>query len=404
MSLIALEFFGMLGSRVSQLAIPFLVLSVGHSPTQAAAATAAELVPYVATQLFGSGVVLKFGLRRSCVVGNSVATLATVGLAISAQFGGGYALILATCCVIGISRGPADVAAQALIPHVSRASGTPLMRSTSLVEGASRTATIVGSPVAALLLIVVSPAAVISVTAAAFGIAAVTPLRIRSLPALSAEVQPGEPPVQILAGLKFLFADRPLRALARSVFLVNLADAGILGFLILMWSEQTFGNTAAAGVLLAVLSGAAIAGTVGLAACATSSRTRMVLIVAFLVAGCPRFIVMVTSQDLPVIVTVWVVAGLAAGLINPIFGYLQFRRIPEPQQPQVLGAVSGIGWIAIPIGTLAAGALVQTFGVDATLLIMGSIYLVAWLDMVVNPAWRTLTKESQMVAETLRSD
>ena len=51
-------------------------------------------------------------------------------------------------------------------------------------------------------------------------------------------------------------------------------------------------------------------------------------LIAFLVTGLPRFVVMAVDAPLWVIVAVFVVGGFASGFLNPILGAVFFERIP----------------------------------------------------------------------------
>ena len=51
-------------------------------------------------------------------------------------------------------------------------------------------------------------------------------------------------------------------------------------------------------------------------------------LVAFLVTGLPRFVVMAVDAPMWVVFAVVVVGGFASGFLNPILGAVFFERIP----------------------------------------------------------------------------
>ena len=64
------------GTRISHLAVPWLVLTTTHDPVLTGLVGTAEIAPYVVLQLLGAPVVDRVGARRVAWVGNVVAGLA----------------------------------------------------------------------------------------------------------------------------------------------------------------------------------------------------------------------------------------------------------------------------------------------------------------------------------------
>ena len=63
-------FISMLGTSMSQLAIPWMVLTTTGSASKTGLVAFAEMGPYVMAQALAGPLVDRFGLRRSFVVGN----------------------------------------------------------------------------------------------------------------------------------------------------------------------------------------------------------------------------------------------------------------------------------------------------------------------------------------------
>ena len=73
-----------LGTRMSVLALPWLVLTATGSPTAAGAVVAAELLPYVLVQALGGPVVDRLGARRASVATDLAATASTAAVTLRA--------------------------------------------------------------------------------------------------------------------------------------------------------------------------------------------------------------------------------------------------------------------------------------------------------------------------------
>jgi MFS family permease len=87
-----------------------------------------------------------------------------------------------------------------------------------------------------------------------------------------------------------------------------------------------------------------------------------------------------------------VVVGLAAGPLNPILAAVEYERIPEHMRGRVFGAMQAGAWMAMPLGVLAGGYLIEQFGLPATFLVTSLCYLATTLTMVVNPAFREMDR------------
>ena len=107
-----------LGTLMSGLAIPWLVLVTTGSAARTGLVGFAEMAPYVVAQAISGPVVDRFGLRRSCVTGNAAAAV-LVG-AIPALYAlGALSLgsLFAVVAVAGAVRGAADAATSPLVPR-----------------------------------------------------------------------------------------------------------------------------------------------------------------------------------------------------------------------------------------------------------------------------------------------
>ena len=115
-----------LGTVMSGLAIPWLVLVTTGSAARTGLVGFAEMAPYVVAQAISGPVVDRFGLRRSCVTGNAAAAV-LVG-AIPALYAlGALSLgsLFAVVAVAGTVRGAADAATSPLVPRAASFGAVP---------------------------------------------------------------------------------------------------------------------------------------------------------------------------------------------------------------------------------------------------------------------------------------
>ncbi len=83
---------------------------------------------------------------------------------------------------------------------------------------------------------------------------------------------------------------------------------------------------------------------------------------------------------LPFLIAWHIIAGLAIAPINPLMRTVMQERLPAEMRARVFGTMIA--------GSLLSGYVVTWFGLQATILVMGALYLVATLSLLVNPALR----------------
>jgi MFS family permease len=146
----------------------------------------------------------------------------------------------------------------------------------------------------------------------------------------------------------------------------------------------------AVGLLFAGFAGSAALGSVLAASFAARLPRFPTYLLAFLVCGAPRFVVLALPSPLVAVLGVAVAGGFAAGFINPVLGAVVFERIPAPLVGRVTSLTTALCWAGIPLGGLVGGLLVGTAGLAPALLLVGGAYLLATLLPAVQPRFRRL--------------
>ena len=383
------------GLRVAGIAIPWFVLTTSGSAAQTGLVVAAELAPYVLTKAVGGPLVDRLGQRRVSIVADLLSAALFALIPLLHHLG---ALPLSTLLVIvavaGALRGPGDAAKHTMAPLVARHAGVPLTRVTGLVSAVERSGGLIGPALAAFLITVAGPPLTVAVTAACFALsagvvaicvpAAVAGPQGAAGPQAAAEPQGAEAQVrgdsyltQLREGWQFLLRDRLLLGLALMIAVTNLLDVAKVSVLLPVWADQGGHGIAAIGLLLTCLAGAQV--LTGALASWLGDRLprRATYFVAFAIAGPPPFLVLGLDASLGVVVVTYVISGLASGFLNPMLGAIIFERIPEPMLGRVTAPVDALAWAGMPLGGLAAAALVTGFGLSPALLICAAVYALA---------------------------
>ncbi|HET7636237.1 MAG TPA: MFS transporter [Candidatus Limnocylindria bacterium] len=392
-----------LGTRMSMLAIPWFVLTTSGSAAETGIVAAAETAPYVLLMALGGPWVDRIGAWRVAIASELIAGVAMGAiplLYLSDLLS--LPLLALLAAVAGAVRGAGDTGNRVLLPALAESAAMPLERASGLFDGVSRIASMVGVPLAGVLIAATSAPAVIALDAASFFVSAL--LIVATVPR---SAQPARDPAestagyvaQLAGGVRYLRGDRLLLGIGLMVFVTNLIDAASGSVLLPVWGDERLGSPVGIGLISGVFGLGAVTGNAVLTWLAPKLPRRMVYGVGFLIGGAPRYLAMALFSTVEPMLVVAFVAGFGAGSINPILGAVEFERIPRHLQARVLGAVGAMAWAGIPIGGLLAGALVEAIGLTPTLLAAGAIYLAATLAPFIFPAWREMDRRPAAVEE-----
>ena len=411
--LLTANLVSILGTRMSMLALPWFVLVTTGSAAETGLVVFAEMAPYVLVQALGGPLVDRLGNWRTSIVGDLVAG-ATFALVPLLYATGGLSLPLMTVLVAltGAARGAGDTARHVLVPGLADSAGTSLERASGWYDGVNRAASMIGAPLAGVLVAVTSAPAVVAIDAATFGVSALlvavfVPRAAAGRDGAVAPVAEGdrEPReagdtaaaesgylASLREGFGHLAADRLLVAIALMVLVTNLLDQAFSAVLAPVWANDVTGSPVALGLMGAAMGAGALAGNGAAAWLAHRLPRRLTFAWGFLVAGSPRFMVMALATSVSPVLAVCVLSGFGAGGINPVLGAVEFERVPARLQARVLGALGATAWAGIPFGALVGGALADHLGLQGALLAAGAAYLATTLAPFVFPVWREMDR------------
>lgn len=398
---LAAELISLCGTRLSMIAVPWLVLTTSGSASLTGLVGAAEMAPYVLARAGSGPFIDRVGGRRVAVVCDSV-SMVLVGVVPVLHMLDALALplLLALVALIGLFRGPSDAAKHALVPDIVDVARVPMERVTGLAGTAERLASTGGSAAAGVLVAALGPAQALLFDAATFGVAAAliaTTAPKRRHPAGESGVDAdGEGHLGYLtrlrSGWRFLRTDKVLVAVTVMLAVTNLLDMAYTVVLVPVWAKDGGYGAGAVGLVFAVFSGASALGAVVAAAVGHRLPRYATYLVAFLVTGAPRFVVLALDSPFVAVITVMVASGFASGFINPILGAVIFERVPRPLMGRVTALTTSLAWAGMPLGGVTGGALVAGVGLAPALLVLGGAYLVATMLPAVRPEWREIDR------------
>jgi MFS family permease len=390
------EAVSLTGTRISMIAIPFLVLTTTGSATQTGLVALFEALPMVLLKVLGGPIIDRVGARRVSI-GCDLGSVVVVGaIPLLHQAGAlSFPALLAIVALAGALRGPGDAAKHALVPVIVEHAGVPMERATGLAGTVERLSSMLGAALAGVLVAAMGATNALVVDAASFGVSAVLLLVFtRRLPAPAPVVEDVEGGYveQLREGWAFLRGDRVLLGIAVMVSLTNLLDAAYVTVLIPVWAVDSGRGAGAIGLVFAVFAGCSAVGAICAATWAARLPRYKTYLLAFLVCGVPRFVVFAFDSPVALLVGVIAASGFAAGFINPVLGAVIFERIPARLVGRVSSLTTAMCFSLIPLGGLLGGSLVTVFGLAVAMVAVGAAYFAVTMLPAVDPRWREIDR------------
>lgn len=377
--LLAAEGISFVGTRISMIAIPWFVLSTTGSATQTGLVAAAEITPLVIFKALGGPLLDRLGPRRVTLFCDfaSAGVIALIPLLHQLDVLS-FPALLGLVAVAGALRGPGDAGKSAMVPEIARTAAVPLERVTGLASAIERTSSMAGAALAGLLVATFGSANALYVDAASFlvsfvvfgltttGLGRPVPTDVGTA-ATTYLVELGQ-------GWHFLRSEPILVALCAMVAMTNLIDQAYSAVLAPVWAKESGAGVAALGTLFAVMSGASVLGALVAARWGETLPRFRTYVIAFLIAGAPRYLVLAWESPLWAVFVVTAIAGVASGFLNPILGAVILERIPAHLMGRVSSLNTALCWSLMPLGGILGGVAVAGLGVSPALVIFGLAY------------------------------
>lgn len=385
----------LLGTRMTMVALPWLVLITTGSSAKTGIIGAAELLPYVLACAFGGPLIDRIGGRRVSIVTDALSALAIGAIPLLHESGRlSFPALTGLVALAGLLRGFSDSAKRgAMFSQAVAQAGIEMTRATSLKDGLFRTAGLVGMLLAGVLVVWLDGAArVLLVDAASFAVCAILVAALVRVPGKAQHT--GEPEayhLALLGGLKYLRRDRLVLGLIAMLFLTNLLDQGFFSVLLPLWANDIFASPIGISIVGASFGIGAVVGNIVFTIAAPRLPRWAPFTFGFLIAGGPRLAVLAFDAPTWMIIVVFAIAGIAIAGVNPILGAVSYERIPEHLQTRVLGLATAVAYAGMPLGALLCGWLGE-LGVKTALLIVGAIYLLTTLAPFTGKMWREMDR------------
>ncbi|MGV9371114.1 MFS transporter [Micromonospora tulbaghiae] len=373
-TLVGADLLSNLGTRISVVAIPWLVLETTGSPTKMGLVAAAETLPYMLSSALATPWADRFGVRRTSVFVDAASAVAMAVVALAPWLGFGTLLVLVA--IAGGLRGIGDRVKHVLFKPAAERAGVPLIRLTSAYDGLARGMTLFGAVLGGLLIDWVGVSRAIWIDAATFAVCALL-IGVLVRPPAPAQPAPREPYLRALrGGFAYLRTDRTLMIMLIVVSVSNMFANASVAVWIPLWVNQVLGDPAGFGLLLGVFSAGALLGNLLFTMFGTRLPAGTTFALGLTLSGAPRLLALALSDDLVVVLVVTFLSGIGIAAVNPLLGAALYQRVPGELQTRVLGISGSVAFLGLPVGALLGGWSVALLDLTPALLVMSGVCLV----------------------------
>ncbi|HKS29960.1 MAG TPA: MFS transporter [Pyrinomonadaceae bacterium] len=397
-ALLAAGGISMVGNVLAMIAVPWFVLQTTGSASLTGLTATFTALPAIVAAFFGGTLVDRIGYKRMSVVsdvmsGVTVALIPLLYHLLGARFAFWQLLVLVF--LGALLDAPGGTARLSILPDVARVAGMRLERVNSAMQAIQRGSNLLGAPLAGFLIAVMGADRVLWLDAASFAVSA---LMVAALvPSQAAPNQNEEKQSRYLEdlkeGLRFIWRDRVIFAVVATVMITNFLDAPLFAVIMPVYVSRVFGSAFNLGLIIAGFGAGALLGTIIFGAVGHRLPRRLTFALSFIVVGL-QFFFLALLPPVGFIIAAFALLGLASGPLNPIIMTVVQERVPADMRGRVFGTMTAGAYLAVPLGMLLAGYMIEWKGVRVTLLIQAGIYLVTTLSLLINPALREMDKNS----------
>ncbi|MDO3705291.1 MFS transporter [Micromonospora sp. C28SCA-DRY-2] len=377
-TLVTADLISNLGSRISVVAIPWLVLETTGSPAKMGLVAFAETLPYLLSSALATPWADRIGLRRTSILADLASAALMVAVALTPWLG--FGALVALVAVVGGLRGIGDRVKHVLFRPAAEAAGVRLIRLTSVYDGLGRLVTLSGAAAGGLLVWWFGVTGAILIDAATFGVCALLIGALVRPPAASATPAQPEGYLRALAGgFRYLGRDRTLLSMLLVIAALNMVANASIAVYIPLWVADVLGNPAGLGLVLGAFSAGALLGNLLFTVLGPRLPRYLTFVAGALLSGTPRLVALALSEELPVVLVVTFLSGIGIAAVNPLLGVALYERVPAELQTRVIGLAGSLGFVGLPVGALLGGWSVAAFGLGPALLAMAAACLLVTL-------------------------
>jgi MFS family permease len=399
-ALLAANTLSYIAEAIAIVAIPWFVYELTGSYAKVGLIGFFTILPRVIAVFLGGQLVDRIGFRTSSVASDLLSGISVCGIPLLYGTGNLTFTWLIVLVIIGaMFDGPGATAKEAMVPELTASAAMHLDRVNAFFQGSRRLSLLIGPVLAGFLVLWVGASNVFWVNAIVFGLSAQITAALVTDVAVPRD--DNEPVVSFwsntMFGFRFIRQHRLLVWLAGMICLMNFLDAPLATVQLPALVREHYGSAELVGLLLGAIGAGAVVGTIIYSAISPRLSRRPTFIACFFVIGLVMLTIS-TAPPYPVAVGAMVLMGIAAGPLNPILMSIRQERVPVQYRARVFGTTTAISFLAIPLGQIAGGYLIEWMGVQPFILMVSLIYLTAVVSFIFNPVLREMDQPAGAVS------
>jgi MFS family permease len=389
-ALISSSFVSNTGNAFANLAIPLYVLATTGSATRTGIVAFVNYTPPVIAAIFGGALVDRIGRRRTLMTADALSGIATALIPLMHMLDAlSFPLLLALVAFGAFLDSPGRAARSSMIPSLATSAGFSPERAQSLNMSGFMLSQVIGPAIAGLVVASSGPTTAIWVNAASF---AISLLIVKNIVREAAIVEPRAESTyleDLREGFHFVWRDRFMRAMVILASVFSMVFIPLYTVFYPVYFTRLIGSARALGLFFAAealgnLLGAVLYGYWG------ERVSRFNAFIFSLTAWVPLYAVLLFTPPVWLIMVSGFLASLVSGAINPIFQVAFQIRTPEHMRARVFSMVTAGNLMAVPIGALLIGPLIELIGVIETLAVAVAFGFAVPVVCLIFPVFREI--------------
>jgi len=379
------QFISVLGSRISQISLPLLILALTRSPAQAGIVAALNGLPYLLFGLLAGVLVDRWDRKRTMLTCEAINAIATATIPLALWTGH---LSMPQLDIVALVTGTAfiffNVAEIAALPSIVASNQLPMAvsqnQATFSVGG-------VAGPAAAGFLFQFARALPFLADALSYAVSFLSLLAVRVSFAVEHATSRRSLRVELWDGMTWLWGHPSIRGLTLLTASSNLLTGGFT-LLIILLAQRQHAPSATIGGIFAVASAAAVAGSALAPRLLTRLSVGQIAVAFFWLSAALSPLYLLAPNAL----TIALINGTAF-LAGPVYNIAtityRLRSVPDELQGRVNSSARVLALGANPIGAAATGVILQAAGVTAMVWVLALGTALLALAATLTPSIRT---------------
>lgn len=366
-ALLAAEVISVTGTQMSRLALPWFVLVTTGSPGRMGIVLATEMAAMALAGIPGGGIAARIGARRMMLLGNLTGALLIALVPLLHTSGAlSFPVLLAIVFAVGAPFVPYQASQVVILPELVGDDEQLLTKANTLLLGANRTTTLLGAPIAGVIIGLIGATAVLWVDAATFLVAL---LLIAFLVPRGKAVPETTDAQGLSVGLRTLWTDRLLRTWTITLSAFEMGWQLVFAAIPVLVYVSYAHHPQVAGILYGIFGGGALAGNLLVLPLLRKIAPLRLAVVGKVIQALALW-VLVGSTQVFVVGVILAIAGACTGLIGGPTTAAQTKRIPAELRARTLSAFLTITLVAGAVGLFIGAPVLQGAGVRAVFLMV----------------------------------